>query len=111
MKLITVDKEHIKRTVEWWQNHTYATHSDIGRVERFRELDANTATYMDVVEAYGGTGWATHNPCVECGDTELNHIQFGSVEVCEGCVGVAADKLWPEEPAPVKKKSLFKFWE
>jgi hypothetical protein len=110
MKLIKVDREHIKLTVEWWQNHTYATHSDIGRVERFRELDANTATFEDVTAAYGSTGWAAHNPCVECGDVEKDHLLIGNVEVCTECLADAADIVWPKQDEPAKKP-FYKFWK
>ena len=110
MKLITVDKEHIKKTVEWWQNHTYATHSDIGRVERFRKLNADTATYDEVTVAYGGTGWAQHKPCAECGDVEMDHVLIGNVEVCASCVDAAVDLCFPKAPE-LPKQSIFKFWK
>lgn len=112
MKLVQVDREFIKKTVEWWQNHTYATHGDIFRVEAFRSLDANTATFDDVSAAYGGTGWASLTPCVECGDTEHTHVKFGGVEVCQPCVDNATSLLYPipQEETPAPKKSIFSFW-
>ncbi len=106
MHLVEVDKEFIKKTVEWWQGNVYATHGDILRVEAFRKLDPNTATHEEVSLAYGGNGWANLNPCVECGDVEHPHVAFNKVEVCAPCVQKAASLV-----APAPKQSRFSWFK
>jgi hypothetical protein len=91
-------KEIRRTTIEAWAAHpSPADDLEYRRAWAMGKLDPETCTDGQVDAAYGGDGWRSIAPCVECGKTPnlMALLASETISLCAPCAQAAVELIEP----------------